>query len=122
MACNNKRSPETPEEPRAGGPCTYRYDTLPAKVIKIERQAGQQPRVIFAVLREQGADTTSYFLANNRDISEEEIKQKAVAEGAVFQMIDAKIKTGACNPHIIHIDLEKYTGRMPAARDTAWGG
>lgn len=118
MACNGKKA-AGPDEPRDGGPCTYTYDTLPAKVIKLNRQNNQPTQVMFAILHQQGTDTTSYFMANKRDISEEEIKQKGVAEGVVFRYIDGRMLSGACNPHVFHISLDKYEGKLPAARDTA---
>lgn len=76
---------------------------------------------MFAVLRQSGTDTTSYFMVNKRDVPEEELKQKSVTEGAVFQYIDGRMVSGACNPHVYHIALDKYEGRLPAARDTPRG-
>lgn len=117
IACNSKKSSR--DEPRDGGGCSYRYDTIPARVVKIERQATQQPRVLFVLLRNAAStDTIPYFMANGKDLSEEEIKEKGVVEGAVFQFITGEIKSGSCNPSLKRIVLNKYEGKLPAARDT----
>lgn len=116
IACNSKSSRD---EPRDGGPCSYQYDTIPARVVKIERQATQQPRVLFVLLRNAAStDTIPYFMANGKDLSEEEIKEKGVVEGAVFQFITGEIKSGSCNPSLKRIVLNKYEGKLPAVRDT----
>ena len=113
ISCNNTRK-ETPGggEVPSGGPCSYKQDTFPARVVNIKRLPNSPPAVFFEVqLSGTNSDTVVYSMVNNRSISEEEITRQGVKTGAVFQYIVSSIVSGSCNPHVNHLELEPYNNR-----------
>lgn len=110
FSCNNtQKDPPGPREVPAGGPCSYKHDTLPARVVKINRQPNSMPGVYFEVrYSETHSDTVSYNTTNKRDISEEEITKSGIKPGAVFRYIVSEITSGSCNPRVTQLLLEPY--------------
>jgi hypothetical protein len=109
ISCSSKNKKRDPNDIPAGGPCSYKSKTLPARVIDIRREPNSQPSVFFEVSHNLGdLDTISYFTINNRNITEEEIKQKGVAKDAVFQLEVSEITSGSCNPMVRRLSLEKF--------------
>ena len=110
VSCNSKKKERDPNDVPAGGPCSYKDKTYPAKVIDIRREPNSPARVLFEVSYNSGSrDTISYYMTNNRDITEEEIKQKGVAKDSVFQLVVSEIVSGSCNPRVKHLVLEKFS-------------
>jgi hypothetical protein len=99
---------EKPKEHMVGGPCTYRTDTLPARLIKLE-PSGKQYNAWFVAqqCRNCGEDTISYHLTNNQYIAAAAKEQLVV--GKNYQLLDQQIISGTCTPHIQQILLVEYT-------------
>jgi hypothetical protein len=108
-SCNGcKHEKEIP----AGGPCTYKEEVHPAKLIRLqttdslnydgqfEVQRGLQPANI--------ADTVFFHFLNNTYIKVEHIKKDSIEVGKIYKLVEQSILSGSCNPHIQTIRLEKY--------------
>lgn len=109
LACNSKKEPATPKEPaepKVGGPCTYKHDTIPATVIKIVKQYDD----FYDVLLEAGKDTLYYSSEFSGYLRQPEIKEKGLEMGAQFQYVISNITSGHCSPHLKSLKTAKYTG------------
>lgn len=104
LACNSKKTPPQPDEPRNGGGCTYKHDTIPATVIKIVKQYDD----FYDVVLEAGKDTLYYSSAFSGYLRQPEIKEKGLEMGAQFQYVISDIISGHCTPHLKHLTRDKY--------------
>lgn len=106
LACNNKTGNVN------GGPCTYKEDTHPAKLIRLETSDSLTYNGLFEI--EAGLqsadkkDTVSFDRLNNRYIEKTQIEKDSIAEGKVYKYIIQTITSGSCDPDIRTIRLEKY--------------
>jgi len=95
----------------AGGPCTYKEDIYPARLIKLVTNDSISYDVHFSVTRNNGAgtpDTVNLHFINNSYIKAEQVKADSIAVGKTYKLVDQTILTGSCNPHVQSIKLEKY--------------
>ncbi len=94
-----------------GGPCTYRETRHPAKLIRLETRDSLRYEAYFeleAGVRSAGKkDTVSYEVLNYRPVTAEEVRKDSLAEGRICSYIIQDILTGACDPHIQLIRLDK---------------
>lgn len=90
-----------------GGPCRYKHDTVPAKLLRIVN-SGNQYNALFAVKRcdDCKTDTITHYISNNQ-YSKAEEKAK-VDTGKLYQFIIQSIVSGTCTPTIEHVNLEAY--------------
>lgn len=106
LACNNTTGNVD------GGPCTYKEDIHPAKLIKLETNDSLVCDALFEIeagLQSAGKkDTVSFNQLNNRYIEKTQIENDSIAEGKVYKYIIQTITSGSCNPDIRTIRLEKY--------------
>jgi hypothetical protein len=98
---------EKPKEHMVGGPCNYRTDTLPVRLIKLE-PSGNEYDAWFVVqqCRNCDGDTISYYLTNKQYIAAAEKEQLTI--GKNYQLLDQQIINGTCTPHIQQIQLVEY--------------
>ena len=103
-ACTNrKKEKEVP----AGGPCTYKEEIHPAKLIKLETTDS----INYDAQFETGTgmpDTVTFHFLNHAYIKAEQVRVDSIAVGKVYKLVEQSIISGSCNPHIRTIRLEKY--------------
>ncbi|MEQ1676413.1 MAG: hypothetical protein ABL876_06925 [Chitinophagaceae bacterium] len=103
-ACTNgKKEKEVP----AGGPCTYKEEIHPAKLIKLETTDS----INYDAQFETGTtmpDTIEFHFLNNTYIRAEQVKADSILAGKVYKLVEQSIISGSCNPHIRTIRLEIY--------------
>jgi hypothetical protein len=109
IACNNsKHEKETP----AGGPCSYKEEAHPAKLISLVTIDSTNYDALFEVSTglqvTNKPDTMRFHFLNNTYIKGKQIKADSIAVGKIYKLIDQRIVSGTCNPHIQTIRLEKY--------------
>lgn len=106
LACNNTTGNVD------GGPCAYKEDTHPAKLIRLETTDSLTYNGLFEI--EAGLqstdkkDTVSFNRLNNSYIEKAQIEKDSIAEGKVYKYIIQTITSGSCDPNIRIIRLEKY--------------
>ena len=108
-ACNNgKQEKEVP----AGGPCSYKEDTFPAKLIQLSTSDSSSYNAQFEITRRMNTpdapDTVLFHSLNNTYINAAQIISDSIAVGKIYKLIEQNIVSGSCNPHLQHIRLEKY--------------
>ena len=105
---NGKKEKEIP----SGGPCSYEDKFFPAKLVKLE--ASPDSTIFngwFEIDDPSGngtKDTLSYLRMSNNSITKEQIQKDSIATGNIYKYVVSTIKTGACNPDIRTIRLERY--------------
>lgn len=102
-----RENKETPD----GGPCTYETKTWMATVVKIETGDSLHHDVIFIVKNENGElvrDSVSWYMENKTWLTKTDLAKDSVTIGRKFKYLVDEIKTGACNPLIEKLTLEKY--------------
>lgn len=106
-SCSNNK-----KENVDGGPCTYEDKVYAAKLIKLEASPDSSHyNGWFEIESPSGngtKDTISYLRMTNREISKEELMKDSLAVGKEYKYVVSIIKTGACNPDIRTIRLERY--------------
>ncbi len=106
LACNNTSNNAD------GGPCAYKEDIHPARLIKLETNDSLVYDALFEI--EAGLqstdkkDTVSFNRLNNRYIEKAQIEKDSIAEGKIYKYIIQTITSGSCDPDIRIILLEKY--------------
>lgn len=118
IACNTKKKEEEKpvlppepqkEEPIAGGPCTYKDNIYPAKVLKIAGQNDQTLDVSFEVKFDaKTKKTITYSSVMNRYISPDEVMKSGILLDSTYKYIQSEIVTGTCNPKVNKFVFEKY--------------
>lgn len=118
IACNTrKKEEEKPvlppepqkEEPIAGGPCTYKDNIYPAKVLKIEGQNDQTLDIVFEVtLSGKKKQTITYSGTMNSYISPDEVMKSGILLDSTYKYVQSEIVTGTCNPKVNKFVFEKY--------------
>ncbi|MBI5858340.1 MAG: hypothetical protein HZB42_11920 [Sphingobacteriales bacterium] len=95
-----------------GGPCTYEDKFYPAKLVRLEASPDSSLyNGWFEIDNPLGSgdkDTISYMRMTNRDITKEQLQKDSIAVGNTYKYVVSTIKTGACNPDIRTIRLERY--------------
>jgi len=102
-ACNNKKEKEIP----AGGPCSYKEEILPAKLVKLVTTDSLTYDAQFEI-GSTSTDTVTLHFLNHTYINAEQVKKDSIATGKVYKLVEQTIISGSCNPHIRTIRLEKY--------------
>jgi hypothetical protein len=106
-ACKNGAK-EIPD----GGPCTYDDKVYPAKLVKLEASPDSSTfNGWFEIDNPSGngaKDTISYLRFTNRILSKEQVEKDSIRTGNIYKYVISTIRTGACNPDIRTIRLEKY--------------
>lgn len=118
IACNTKKKEEEKpalppeikkEEPVAGGPCTYKDNVYPAKVVKIEGENESALNIFFEVkISGKTKETISYYSKMNRYITPDEVMQKGILLDSVYKYVQSEIVTGTCTPKVSKFVFEKY--------------
>ena len=108
-ACNNgKKEKEIP----AGGPCSYEDKFYPARLVKLEASPDSNTyNGWFEIDNPSGngtKDTISYLRFTNNSLTKEELQKDSIATGNTYKYVVSTIRTGACNPDIRTIRLERY--------------
>jgi hypothetical protein len=108
-ACNSKEGGNTMD----GGPCSYRTDTLPVILLRIEKVNPGNFDLLMRVDYIHYRDTIRYSsYTHQRYLSEDDSVFKKLRIGQRYQYLEQNITSGDCNPHIIVINLEPYTGPL----------
>ncbi|HEY6062580.1 MAG TPA: hypothetical protein VIV35_03165 [Chitinophagaceae bacterium] len=106
-SCNNGK-----KEIPAGGPCSYEDKIYPAKLVKLEASPDSSTfNGWFEIVNPSGngsKDTLSYLRFTNNSITKEQIQKDSIVTGNIYKYVESTIKTGACNPEIKTIRLERY--------------
>lgn len=106
-SCNNKK-----KEIPAGGPCSYEDKFYPAKLVELEASTDSSTfNGWFEIDNPSGngmKDTISYMRLTNNSITKEQLQKDSIVTGDIYKYVESTIKTGACNPDIRTIRLEKY--------------
>lgn len=85
----------------AGGPCTYTYDTIAARVLSIDSINSSRLNLML-VLEKKGVyktDTIDYYAAFNHHLEPEVIKEKNITVNDSLIFVAATMVSGACNPN-----------------------
>ncbi len=83
----------------AGGPCTYQYDTIPAKVIIIESVDGNHNLIL--VVEKPGlykTDTIDLHSEFGYYVTPAELQHENIQVNDSLIFVTGKIITGSCNP------------------------
>lgn len=95
-----------------GGPCSYEDKFYPAKLVKLEASADNRTYNGWLEIDSPSGngtkDTISYLRMTNRDITREQLQRDSIATGNIYKYVVSTIKTGACNPDIRTIRLDRY--------------
>jgi hypothetical protein len=110
-ACNNATEKSPTGGGMAGGGCTYRYDTAIAEVVKINKIDTDRYDILF-VLHRNGpglvsGDTLHYAKEKKGLLSTAELKAWDVKMGNNYPYIVSTILSGACNPQMTQLVMEK---------------
>lgn len=109
LSCNNQKKEK---ENVDGGPCSYEDKVYPAKLVKLEASPDNSSyNGWFEIDNPSGngaKDTISYLRMTNQSISKEQLQKDNIAVGKEYKYVVSTIKTGACNPDIRTIRLERY--------------
>lgn len=100
----------------AGGPCTYKYDTLAAIVVNIPAIDSNQYDVVLVPDR-QGKllpvpDTIHYYIETRQLLSAAALKEKNIRLNDTFIYISGNISSGSCNPVDNRLLLERYRNKQ----------
>jgi hypothetical protein len=101
IACNNQ------EEIPAGGPCSYRSEIHPAKLISIKQIDSINIDAQFEISWQTSKDTISYYMAKHHYLTADQIKTDSLNIGNVYQYVEEFMVSGNCNPHIKYLELIK---------------
>lgn len=104
-SCNNEKNNID------GGPCSYKDNIYPARLIKLETKDSLIYDAQFEIgpgARSAGTDTVSFHRLTNRDISAQQVVNDSLSVGSVYQFVSQTIISGSCDPHNETIRLEKY--------------
>lgn len=91
-----------------GGPCSYTTIQFPATIVDIAEIGDNESDIEFAVDGYGNTDTLSYYVTNNKAVSNQIIIEKEFKVGDVLVFECDEILTGTCNPSICGLKLEKY--------------
>jgi hypothetical protein len=109
ISCKGKK-----EEP-AGGPCSYKEEIHPAKLIELRHIDSLSFDAAFEIgSRRQGGNSTDteYFHSLNRQyITAEQVKRDSIMPGKLYQLVESNIISGSCNPHILSIRMQPFTNQ-----------
>lgn len=94
-ACN------TADDNVAGGPCTYKYDTIPARIITIDSVDSNNHNLILAI------EKTGLYKTDTIDLHKEfgnyvtpgELQHENIHVNDSLIFVTGKIISGSCNPH-----------------------
>lgn len=107
ISCNNRKK-EIPD----GGPCSYEDKIYPARLLELE--ASPDSTIFngwFEIDDPSGngsKDTLNYLRLTNNSITKERLQKDSIVIGNIYKYVESAIKTGACNPDIRTIRLERY--------------
>lgn len=100
------------KEEVAGGPCSYEDKFYPARLVKLEASPDSSAyNGWFEIDNPSGngtKDTINYMRMTNRDITKEQLQKDSITVGNTYKYVVSTLNTGACNPDIRTIRLEKY--------------
>lgn len=91
-----------------GGPCSYTTIQFPATIVDIAAIGDNESDIKFTVEGYGNTDTLSFYVANNKAVSNQIIFEKGFKVGDVLVFECDEILTGTCNPSICGFKLEKY--------------
>lgn len=101
VACNNQ------EETPAGGPCAYKSNVLPARLIRLVGQDSLSIDAVFIITDTSGRkDTVRYSEINHRFLAAEEIRKDSLLIGKTYWYVEQDLVQGSCNPHLVSIRLK----------------
>jgi hypothetical protein len=106
QSCNNSKK-ETPD----GGPCSYDDKIYPARLVKLEMNTDSISYNAWLEIDNpsgNGKDTISYLRMTNNGIRKEQLEKDSISEGNIYKYVVSTIRTGACDPDIRTIRLERY--------------
>ena len=109
MSCNNQKKEKGDID---GGPCSYEDKFYPARLVKLEKNADSITYNAWLEIDDPSGkgvkDTISYLRMTNQSISKEQLQNDSIAVGNIYKYVVSTIKTGACNPDIRTIRLERH--------------
>ena len=100
-ACNVSQTP-------AGGPCGYNTKVHPAAIIMLDSIKNDDWDLKVCVNIYGKIDTISYYLHEHTYIKNSDLKRNGIQVGDTIKYVERNLKSGACNPHLLTLILEKY--------------
>jgi hypothetical protein len=98
----------------AGGPCSYRDESIPVKVLSVVPSADTDECNLLLQLEDAAMgikDTLSYFFETKKHLNTTILQQKNIRVGDSILLLNSVLITGDCTPNIRRIILEKFSRR-----------
>jgi hypothetical protein len=96
---------------RTGGPCNYRDQIYPARLITLEASPDSSTYDAWFEIEDpsgQGKDTINYLRMTNRLITKEQVEKGDIRTNHNYKYVVSTITTGDCDPDMRNIILEEY--------------
>jgi hypothetical protein len=100
-ACHERGTP-------SGGPCSYKINVSPAKIIRVTPVDSTHSQVEFSVVKDNGPDTIAYSEYFHAYASADEIRKYELVPGNEMIFQQHEIVKGTCNPYYYSLKLKKY--------------
>lgn len=101
FSCGSRQVPD-------GGPCEYEVTTYPAIILGLDSINQESCDLILKVNPYGASDTLSYYLEEHSYVTYSELNKLNLKVGDTLKYVERNLKTGACNPHIVNLIIERY--------------